>query len=235
MGPEPPAIRVPVGEGSDRWTSRTVRRRVLLVVHNVTSAGRLLDLLPLFHDDFRVQLLVSSTGSSAFQDGTRALFHDLQIPELPWKQALSTPVDLAISASFGGELPMIQGKLTVLSHGVGYTKKLGKPGAGSREPGAGSREPGAGSREPGAGSREPGRRRSGCRPTGSCPAGSRSPTGSSSPTPSSVNASAGSARRRSPRPSSPETPASIACSPRARTGTGSGARWACAGGSGSSS
>ncbi|MFD5255228.1 hypothetical protein ACFWM5_20585 [Streptomyces bobili] len=39
------------------------------MVHNVTSAGRLLDLLALFHDDFRVQLLVTSTGSSPFQAG----------------------------------------------------------------------------------------------------------------------------------------------------------------------
>ncbi|MFJ8660267.1 hypothetical protein [Streptomyces sp. NPDC093795] len=135
MGPaEPLPIRVPVGEGSPRWASRTVQRRVLLVVHNVTSAGRLWDLLPLFHDDFRVQLLVTSTGSSAFQGGVRELFADLELPVLPWEQALSTPVDLAISASFGGELAHIQGKLSVLSHGVGYTKKLGTPGAGSREP-----------------------------------------------------------------------------------------------------
>ncbi|MEW1695145.1 hypothetical protein [Streptomyces sp. NPDC091278] len=140
MGPEPLAIRVPVGEGSHRWTSRSTRRRVLLVVHNVTSAGRLMDLVPLFHDDFRVQLLVTSTGSSAFQDGVRDLLHELQLPELPWEQALSTPVDLAISASFGGELDLIQGNLSVLSHGVGYTKKLAQPGAGSREPGAGSRD-----------------------------------------------------------------------------------------------
>lgn len=135
MGPaEPPPIRVPVGEGSPRWTSRTVQRRVLLVVHNATSAGRLLDLLPLFHDDFRVQLLVTSTGSSAFQGGIREIFAELELPVLPWEQALSTPVDLAVSASFGGELAHIQGKLSVISHGVGYTKKLGTPGAGSREP-----------------------------------------------------------------------------------------------------
>ncbi|MEU3401606.1 hypothetical protein [Streptomyces filamentosus] len=103
----------------------------------MTSAGRLMDVASLFHDDFRVQLLVTSTGSSAFQEGIREVFRELQLPELPWKQTLSTAVDLAISASFGGELQFIQGNLTVLSHGVGYTKKLDRPGAGSREPGAG--------------------------------------------------------------------------------------------------
>ncbi|MEU3963630.1 hypothetical protein AB0F42_28155, partial [Streptomyces buecherae] len=152
--PDPAAIRVPVGADADRWTSRSTPRRVLLVAHNVTSAGRLLDVLPLFHDDFRVQLLVTTTGSSAFQGGLTDLFADLALPVLPWHQALTTPVDLAISASFGGQLPLLRGKLAVLSHGVGYTKTLAT--AGSREPGAGSREPGAGSREPGAGSREPG-------------------------------------------------------------------------------
>ncbi|WP_439941866.1 hypothetical protein [Streptomyces sp. BBFR115] len=111
-----------------------MQRRVLLVVHNVTSAGRLLDLVPLFHDDFRVQLLVTSTGSSVFQGGIQELFAELELPVLPWEQALSTPVDLAVSASFGGELAQIKGHLSVVSHGVGYTKKLGKPEAGSREP-----------------------------------------------------------------------------------------------------
>ncbi|MEU1802254.1 hypothetical protein [Streptomyces sp. NPDC019937] len=121
---DPPALRVPVGQGADRWASRATSRRVLLVVHNVTAAGRLLDVLPLFHDDFRVQLLVTSTGSSAFQGGIRELFADLELPVLPWEQALATPVDLAISASFGGQLHGLRGKLTVLSHGVGYTKRL---------------------------------------------------------------------------------------------------------------
>ncbi|MEV7847015.1 hypothetical protein AB0O50_23825, partial [Streptomyces cyaneofuscatus] len=117
-------IRVPVGEGSERWASRSSHRTVLLVVHNVTSAGRLLDVLPLFHDDFRVQLLVTSTESSAFQGGVGELFAEVGLPVVPWEQALSTPVDLAISASFGGQIDLLQGKLTILSHGVGYTKKM---------------------------------------------------------------------------------------------------------------
>ncbi|MEU6755351.1 hypothetical protein ABZ936_02955, partial [Streptomyces sp. NPDC046685] len=153
---DPLAIRVPVGEDAHLWASRTTSRKVLLVAHNVTSAGRLLDVLPLFRDDFRVQLLVTSTGSSAFRSGLHELFAGLGLPIVPWGQAQSMSVDLALSASFGGELHNLQGKLSILSHGVGYTKKLARPGAGSREPGAGSREPGAGSREPGAGSREPG-------------------------------------------------------------------------------
>jgi hypothetical protein len=120
-------IRVPVGDDTARWATRVRCRRVLLVVHNVTSATRLLDVLPLFDDDLGVQLLATCTGSSAFRSGVADLLADMGVPVLPWEQALATPVDLAISASFGGELRAIQGPLIVLSHGIGYTKRLAAP------------------------------------------------------------------------------------------------------------
>ncbi|MER6701696.1 hypothetical protein ABT289_31535 [Streptomyces fimicarius] len=120
-------IRVPVGDDAARWATRVRCRRVLLVVHNVTSATRLLDVLPLFHDDLGIQLLATCTGSSAFRSGIADLLADTGVPVLPWEQALATPVDLAISASFGGELHAIQGPLAILSHGIGYTKRLAAP------------------------------------------------------------------------------------------------------------
>nr|WP_203719750.1 hypothetical protein [Streptomyces anulatus] len=101
----------------------------MFVVHNVTSATRLLDVLPLFDDDLGVQLLATCTGSSAFRSGVADLLANTGLPVLPWEQALATPVDLAISASFGGELGSIQGPLIVLSHGIGYTKRLAAPSA----------------------------------------------------------------------------------------------------------
>ncbi|WP_343244498.1 hypothetical protein [Streptomyces sp. SID11385] len=125
---------MPVGAGAARWTSRAVERRVLLVVHNVTSAGRLLDVLPLFHDDLRVQILVTNTGSSPFQAGTEEVLREWGLPVLPWEQAAREPVDLAVSASFGGGLEALPGRLSVLSHGVGYTKRLPRPGAEGPEP-----------------------------------------------------------------------------------------------------
>ncbi|MFI9046574.1 hypothetical protein ACIGWZ_06790, partial [Streptomyces sp. NPDC053427] len=100
---------------------------MLFVVHNVTSATRLLDVVPLFHDDLRVQMLATCTGSSPFQAGVAELLAGVGVPLLPWAQALRTPVDLAIAASFGGQLHCLQGKLAVLSHGVGYNKTLAVP------------------------------------------------------------------------------------------------------------
>ncbi|MFJ8969833.1 hypothetical protein ACIRNS_13370 [Streptomyces anulatus] len=127
-------IRVPVGDDAARWATRVRCRRVLFVVHNVTSATRLLDVLPLFDDDLGVQLLATCTGSSAFRSGVADLLAETGLPVLPWEQALATPVDLAISASFGGELGAIQGPLVVLSHGIGYTKRLAAPSTEHRAP-----------------------------------------------------------------------------------------------------
>ncbi|MFE7108831.1 hypothetical protein ACFU98_12710 [Streptomyces sp. NPDC057575] len=131
-------VRVPVGDDAARWATRGKCLRVLVVVHNVTAATRLLDVLPLFDDDLRVQLLVTCTGSSAFAAGTAELLADTGVPVLPWEQAVGTGVDLVVSASFGGQLESLSGKLAVLSHGVGYTKRLATPDTGHRTPDTGS-------------------------------------------------------------------------------------------------
>lgn len=120
-------LRVPVGADSGRWLTRTGCRRVLLVVHNVTSATRLLDVLPLFHSDVRVQLFATCTGSSPFLAGVPELLAGVGVPVVPWEQAKGEEFDLAVSASYGGELGDIQAKLVVLSHGVGYNKRLATP------------------------------------------------------------------------------------------------------------
>ncbi|MET8974178.1 hypothetical protein ABZX85_01030 [Streptomyces sp. NPDC004539] len=120
-------LRVPVGEDAGRWVTRVGCRRVLFVVHNVTSATRLLDVLPLFHSDVRVQLFATCTGSSPFLAGVPELLAGVGVPVLSWEQAKETEFDLAVSASYGGELGDIRAKLAVLSHGVGYNKKLATP------------------------------------------------------------------------------------------------------------
>ncbi|MFJ4918884.1 hypothetical protein [Streptomyces sp. NPDC088725] len=141
-------IRVPVGADATRWATRGRCRLVLLVVHNVTSATRLLDVLPLFRDDLRIQVLATCTGSSPFQAGVPELLADTGVPVLPWEQALELPVDLAISASFGGRLAEISGQLAVLSHGVGYNKRLATPDTGHRTPDTGHRTPDTGHPSP---------------------------------------------------------------------------------------
>ncbi|MHA6762481.1 hypothetical protein [Streptacidiphilus sp. PAMC 29251] len=153
-------LRVPVGVDAARWSTRGGLTTVLLVVHNVTSATRLLDVVPLFRDDLRIQLLATCTGSSPFQAGISELFARLALPVLPWEQALETSVDLALSASLGGQIHEIPGKLAVLSHGVGYNKRLAtansqQPTANSQQPTANSQQPTANSQQPTANSQQP--------------------------------------------------------------------------------
>ncbi|MFF0969786.1 hypothetical protein ACWDQO_30395 [Streptomyces sp. NPDC003703] len=141
-------LRVPVGEDAERWITRTGCRRVLFIVHNVTSATRLLDTLPLFDGDLRVQLFATCTGSSPFLAGVPELLTRSGLPVLPWAQAKDTDFDLAITASYGGELEAFQGKLVVLSHGVGYNKKLAAPSTEHRAPSTEHRAPSTEHRAP---------------------------------------------------------------------------------------
>ncbi|ARF77948.1 hypothetical protein B6264_02520 [Kitasatospora aureofaciens] len=141
---------MPVGADADRWATRSGCRRVLLIVHNVTSATRLLDVVGLFRDDLRVQLLATCPGTSPFRSGTSELLAALGVPVLPWEQALDVGADLAVSASFGGQLHMVKGSLAVLSHGVGYNKRLATPDTGHRTPDTGHRTPDTGHRAPSA-------------------------------------------------------------------------------------
>ncbi|WEO95190.1 hypothetical protein A6P39_014810 [Streptomyces sp. FXJ1.172] len=134
-------VRVPVGEDAERWITRAGCRRVLFVVHNVTSATRLLDVLPLFHGDLRLQMVATCTGSSPFLAGVPELLARAGLPVLPWDQAKDTPFDLVVSASYGGELAALQGKLAVLSHGAGYNKRLATPDTGHRTPDTGHPSP----------------------------------------------------------------------------------------------
>ncbi|ORT49026.1 hypothetical protein [Frankia sp. KB5] len=115
---------------------------------------RLLDVLSVFDSDPRIQTVFTWTESSPFTHGVHQFLAETGAITIPWEQAISTVFDLAISASYGGDLHRITAPLVVVSHGAGYNKK--EPGYSKKEPGARSQEPGARSQEPGARSQEPG-------------------------------------------------------------------------------
>ncbi len=100
-------------------------RTVLAVVHNTTAATRLLDILPLFAEDPRVETVFTCPGSSAFTRGTDEFLARAGVTEvLPWAQALRRRSDFAIAASYGGDLHEISAPLMVVPHGMGYNKFL---------------------------------------------------------------------------------------------------------------
>ncbi|MBT0773528.1 hypothetical protein KIH74_31570 [Kineosporia sp. J2-2] len=115
------------------WATVHTRRTVLAVVHNVTAATRLLDVLGVVGGDERVQLVFTVIGSSAFTDGTDDFLLDCGIVPTPWDEAVKAPVDLVISASYGGDLQLLKAPVVVVPHGMGYNKYLRR--AGSDQPG----------------------------------------------------------------------------------------------------
>ncbi|MGH3773843.1 MAG: hypothetical protein ACRDRW_21050 [Pseudonocardiaceae bacterium] len=105
------------------------------MVHNVTAATRLLDVLPLVATDQRIQVIFSVIGSSAFTTGTEDFLADSGAAPIPWNRVPDHDIDLAIAASYGGKLKELRSPLIVLPHGMGYNK-YGEPGnRGTGEPG----------------------------------------------------------------------------------------------------
>ncbi|MCP2260032.1 hypothetical protein LX15_003743 [Streptoalloteichus tenebrarius] len=142
-------VRVPVGPHSPQWSTIAADRTVLGVVHNVTAATRLFDVLPLLDGDHRVQTVFTCTGSSPFRAGLDEFLAGRGVAVLPWEQAVQLDFDLAVSASYGGALHEIRAPLMVLPHGMGYNKFFArKPETGNRKPETGNRKPETGNRKP---------------------------------------------------------------------------------------
>ncbi|MVO86350.1 hypothetical protein GPA10_16685 [Streptomyces sp. p1417] len=111
---------VPVRPDVERWATRPVRRRVLAVVHTVTSGQRLLDVVRLLEGDWRVQVFFTSA-PDVFSGGVADFLEGLGALVLPWGQAVQTVFDLAVAAGYGG-LHELHAPVVVLPHGAGHNK-----------------------------------------------------------------------------------------------------------------
>jgi hypothetical protein len=104
-------------------------RNVLVVVHNVTAATRLFDVLPLIATDPRVRIVFTCPESSAFTAGTSEFLAARGVAVLPWRDAIRRRFDAAISASYGGALHKLRAPLIAIPHGMGYNKYLSSKAA----------------------------------------------------------------------------------------------------------
>jgi glycosyltransferase involved in cell wall biosynthesis len=138
-----PPVKVPIGLQAPHWTTIHPERRVLVVAHHVTSLLRLLDVLPAFDSDTRIQLVFTWNGSDPFSHGLHQYLDHLGVIVIPWSQAIDTEFDLAIAANHGG-LTEINAPVVILPHGAGYTKNS----PGNRKPETGNRKPETGNRKP---------------------------------------------------------------------------------------
>ncbi|MEV5607409.1 hypothetical protein AB0L37_03840, partial [Streptomyces sp. NPDC052225] len=117
-------LPLPLQTGGERWSTARAERTVLGVVHNVTSATRLLDLLTAFEGDRRIQTVFTCTGSSVLDAGTEAFLHTRGIPFIPWHEATRREFDLAVATNRGGNLHHLHAPLIGTPHGAGYNKQL---------------------------------------------------------------------------------------------------------------
>ncbi|WP_406280926.1 hypothetical protein [Embleya sp. NBC_00896] len=98
--------------------------RVLVVLRNLTTATRLLDVMPIFADDHRVERTFTIVPGSAFEDGTLDVLHALDARHIAWDDVPRTDVRLALAAGSNGPLDAIAAPLLVVPHGAGFNKLL---------------------------------------------------------------------------------------------------------------
>ena len=122
---------------SERPATVGYTHTVLFIVNTVASANRMLDLIPLFEGDLRVQLVFTTPPQSTSTDGVAEAFAELGVLAMPWERVLEREFDLAVTANHSGGLHLVRAPLVVVSHGVGYSKRSAQ----SPEPRAQSPEP----------------------------------------------------------------------------------------------
>ncbi|MDX3640047.1 hypothetical protein [Streptomyces sp. MB09-02B] len=116
---------VPLRLDVERWATFRIRKRVLAVVHTVTSARRLLDAVRLLEGDPRVQVLFTVAGD-VFNHGVDEFLENTRALVVPWGQAVHTRFDLALTASYGS-LHELNVPVIVLPHGASYNKRVSVP------------------------------------------------------------------------------------------------------------
>ncbi|MEC3978948.1 hypothetical protein [Amycolatopsis sp. H20-H5] len=100
-------------------------------MRTLTSLNRLLDVLPVFSDDLRIEIFFTVDEGSEFSDGVGLQLRSLGARPISWAEAVEREFDLVLSASDHGDLHELNGPLVLLPHGAGYQKyaqPAGKPG-----------------------------------------------------------------------------------------------------------
>ncbi|WP_243790038.1 hypothetical protein [Saccharopolyspora gloriosae] len=111
-----------MAERADRWSTIPVRRRVLGVVRTLTALDRLHDVFAVLADDFRLETRFTVAAGSDFEADLQRHLDAAHMRSLPWRDATSEHVDLAISPSSNGALHELGVPILTLPHGAGYHK-----------------------------------------------------------------------------------------------------------------
>lgn len=114
-------VQGPFGLKADQGRTCLSERIVLVVVHHLTAATRLMDVVPLLESDQRVQVVYTVSPSSAFAAGAEEFLRWLGGVVVPWRQATEVRFDLAIAASHG-LLEQLHAPVLTLPHGASFNK-----------------------------------------------------------------------------------------------------------------
>jgi hypothetical protein len=125
----------PFGLNGSTGGTLDCQRTVLVVVHHLTAASRLADIVPWLESDRRVQVVFTwAPGSLApvMPASIREFLRRLEGVVLPWQQATQVRFDLAVAAA-RPSLERLHAPVLTVSHGIGYGKyAVGWPGPGAQ-------------------------------------------------------------------------------------------------------
>ncbi|WP_018683765.1 hypothetical protein [Actinokineospora enzanensis] len=111
----------PVGLDAHVRTTMVGTRAVLVMVPTMTAGTRLMDLVPLFDGDHRVQVVFTVPQADLVWHGLDRYATGLGGLVVPWDQALRHEWDLVLSASHR-LIERVHGRLLLLPHGAGAAK-----------------------------------------------------------------------------------------------------------------
>ncbi|HEY1700527.1 MAG TPA: hypothetical protein VGG75_12520 [Trebonia sp.] len=124
----------PFGLDAGRAATYSPERTVLAVVHHMTAANRLADVMPLVEGDRRIQVIYTCPPTSMFPGGAEDYLTRMGAVVIPWQQAVQHRFDLAVSASHG-QLERLHAPVLQIPHGTGlnkYAKRWEGPGPEAR-------------------------------------------------------------------------------------------------------
>ncbi|MGV4928525.1 translation initiation factor 2 [Streptomyces sp. BHT-5-2] len=104
------------------------RRSVLFAARSAVALHRLLDVLPVFSGDDRIERRFALVPGSEFGTEALAALDAVGARCVSWDEAVRTPYDLTLAASPKGDLDRLRGPLVLLPHGAGFGKALPEEG-----------------------------------------------------------------------------------------------------------
>jgi hypothetical protein len=111
----------PFGLDAGRAATYSPERIILAVVHHMTAATRLADIMPLLESDRRIQTIYTCAPSSMCSGWTGEHLARLGAVVIPWQQAAQLRFDLAVAASYG-QLERLHAPVLHVPHGMGFAK-----------------------------------------------------------------------------------------------------------------